>query len=71
LVPVVIDKEKLLKAASVMISAAGLTWSMSTTIGNAAAGLDRRLDKLEQSTIELRAEVRLLDRARTAPHGQN
>jgi uncharacterized membrane protein (DUF2068 family) len=67
LVPVVIEKEKLLKAASVMLSAAGLTWSMSTTIGNAAANLDRRLDKLEQSTVELRAEVRLLDRAAHRP----
>jgi prefoldin subunit 5 len=57
------NKEKILRAASVMISAIGLTWSVTTKIGEVAANLDRRLDKLEQSTVELRAEVRSLDRA--------
>jgi uncharacterized membrane protein (DUF2068 family) len=61
------NKEKILKAASVVISAIGLTWSMTTKIGDIAANLDRRLDKLEQSTVELRAEVRLIDRAIRQP----
>jgi prefoldin subunit 5 len=63
----VIDKEKLLKAVSVMLTAIGLTWSVTTKIGEVAASLDRRLDKLEQAAVELRAEVRLLDRAAHRP----
>jgi DNA-binding MurR/RpiR family transcriptional regulator len=62
-----ISKEKLLKAASVMVSAAGLALTMATTAGDFAANLDHRLDRLEQSVAALSAEVKLLDRAAHPP----
>lgn len=65
--PIVIDKEKLLRAVSVMMTAIGLTWQITAKIGDVAVSLDRRLDKLEQTTAELRAEVRLIDRAVQQP----
>jgi hypothetical protein len=67
LVILVTTKEKLIKAASVILSAAGLSWTIATSIGNAAANLDHRLDLVEQRLAALSAEVRLIDRDGRSP----
>jgi uncharacterized membrane protein (DUF2068 family) len=63
----VTTKEKLIKAASVILSAAGLSWTIATSIGDAAANLDRRLDLVEQRLAALSTEVRLIDRDGRSP----
>jgi hypothetical protein len=59
---VTIEKSKIAKWAGLLIPIASLALGFGRAGVEYAAHLDRRLDRLEQSVAELRAEIRTLDR---------
>jgi hypothetical protein len=64
---IVIEKNKIAKYAGLLIPALGLALGFARAGVDYASHLDRRLDRLEQSVTELRAEIRTLDRAAGLP----
>jgi hypothetical protein len=64
---IVIEKNKIAKWAGLLIPLAGLALGLGRAVVDYGAHLDRRLDRLEQASAELRVEVRALDRATGLP----
>jgi hypothetical protein len=64
---IAIEKNKIAKYAGLLIPALGLVLGFARAGVDYASHLDRRLDRLEQSVAELRAEIRTLDRATGLP----
>jgi hypothetical protein len=64
---IVIEKNKIAKWAGLLIPLAGLALGSGRAVVDYGAHLDRRLDRLEQSVVEIKAEIRTLDRVTGLP----
>jgi hypothetical protein len=64
---ITIEKNKIAKWAGMLIPVASLALGFGRAAVDYGAHLDRRLDRLEQSVSEIKAEIRTLDRATGIP----